>query len=63
MLKWLKEKKFYSICSMHRVHKDDCELCRTGHWEYERLLQIGHFFHRYCYPLWFWYVNKKWRRK
>ena len=49
IIKWLFERKFYSICSMHKPANDKCELCKIGDWHYTRKLQIESFFHKYFY--------------
>jgi hypothetical protein len=56
--RWLWREEFYSICSRHYEWNADCQLCQHGVWRNIGMHHVGHFFYRFAYPLWFWWVNR-----
>lgn len=55
--KWFWKKRWYSICSAHKDHNKDCQLCKTGSWHNVWLGAIEGFFHDHIYWLWYFFVN------
>lgn len=56
MLFWKKE--WYSICSKHKNHKEDCLRCNTGYWINTWMNRVSNFIFKNFPDLWRWWVNK-----
>lgn len=56
--RYLMKEEFYSICSMHRESRSDCDLCQEGTWTNVWTRRVGHLVHDHCYRLWYWWVNR-----
>lgn len=55
--KGLKKKTWYSICSIHYIHDNNCNMCNTGSWQNNFMLTISSWFHDHIYWLWLWWIN------
>ena len=57
--KYFWKKQWYSICSKHTSHYDNCKLCDVGKWENTWSLKISTYFHQNFYYLWSWWQNTR----
>ena len=55
--KGLKKQRWYSICSRHMIHDNNCNICNTGSWENVWMLAISGWFYKHFTKLWVWWVN------
>lgn len=51
------KQRFWSFCSRHQIHDDNCDLCKGGVWRNVWLTAISSFFHDNFYYFWYWWVN------
>lgn len=56
-------KRWFSICSMHRIHDDNCNMCRAGHWTNVWAYHIEGFVYDWFPNFWSWWVNRKRKNK
>lgn len=52
-------KRWFSICSAHRMHEDYCSMCRAGHWVNVWGYHIEGLIYDWFPNLWSWWVNRK----
>lgn len=50
---------WFSLCSKHLYHKDDCNLCQAGQWQYNWVRAIDHVVYVWVYPVWYWWHNRR----
>lgn len=55
-LLWRQE--WYSVCSIHRPHRDDCNMCRAGSWVNVWKQRASHLFYVISPSLWRKWANK-----
>lgn len=55
--KGFKKKTWYSICSIHAIHNNNCNMCNTGSWQNNWINAISGWFHDHVYWLWYFWVN------
>ena len=55
--KFFWKKRWFSICSMHWDHDENCNMCNTGTWSNVWLSKISAWFFEHFPKLWIWYVN------
>ena len=53
----IKKETWYSICSRHAVHNNNCNMCNTGSWQNNWINAISGWFHDNIYWLWYFWVN------
>ena len=51
------KKTWYSFCSTHVEHDNNCPRCNAGHWSNNWLNAISGFFFKYMPKFWIWWVN------
>ena len=52
------KEEWYSICSAHYEHNENCELCNKGMWVNVIKHKIGSFIYDHFPNIWRWYVNR-----
>jgi hypothetical protein len=55
--KGFKKKTWYSICSRHGVHDNNCDMCNTGSWQNDCKGAVSGWFYKHFTKLWVWWVN------
>lgn len=55
--RFLFKEQWYSICSMHANHDDDCELCNTGTWKNIYMSVFSSFVFKHFPKFWVFWVN------
>jgi len=56
--KGLNKEMWFSICSMHLEHKDDCNMCNAGHWQKVWKYKLSRAFYKLSPKLWRCWINK-----
>ena len=56
--KFFWKQRWFSICSAHRDHKYDCDMCTTGSWHNVWKLKHGSIIYYFSPRLWVWYMNR-----
>lgn len=54
---WWKE-RYFSICSAHYEHKDDCKTCNTGTWTNVWKWKMGGVIFKVMPKVWIWWMNR-----
>ena len=60
--KFFWEKTWYSFCSMHSEHDENCNACKSGTWENNWMHSIGSLIYKKNTNLWRWWVNRKYKK-
>jgi Cys-tRNA synthase (O-phospho-L-seryl-tRNA:Cys-tRNA synthase) len=55
--KFLWKQEWYSICSAHRDHNSECDMCTTGRWNNVLITRISSFVYKHFPKFWRWWVN------
>ena len=55
--KFIWKEKWYSICSAHIKHDEDCPRCQVGQWKNVLSIWYDDFLYKYSYPLWYYKAN------
>lgn len=50
---------WFSFCSMHYKHDDNCHICQSGFWKNHWNWKIGCFVYFVSPTFWIWYNNRK----
>lgn len=50
---------WYSLCSRHQHHDENCETCSHGQWKYRYSHKISKWVFKKCPKLWVWWMNRK----
>lgn len=58
--KGLKKEIWFSICSRHGDHQEDCPLCNSGSWKNIYQLKLEKILYKRSWKLWFYYMNGHW---
>lgn len=56
---WPFGSRFYSICSKHQAHRDDCDLCQHGTWHSDIGIMFSNALYRTSPTLWMMWANRK----
>lgn len=55
------KKRWFSICSIHYSHNDECNICKKGYWINVWKYNISSFIFKINPKFWICWVNKKGR--
>jgi hypothetical protein len=55
---WPLVQDWYSICSSHRDHREDCPRCNVGSWNYRLAARAGHLLYKASPALWRLWANR-----
>ncbi len=50
--------RWFSICSAHHEHNDDCTVCDTGSWVFMPTYWLEHMLWKLSPKLWMWWSNR-----
>ena len=56
--KGLNKEIWFSICSMHFEHQEDCNMCNAGQWQKVWKYKLSSAFYKLSPKLWRWWINK-----
>lgn len=57
--KGFRTEAFFSFCSRHRIHDENCHICNTGTWENIFKYEIGSILYKLFPRIWRWNINRK----
>lgn len=52
---------FFSICSKHQMHDENCPLCNKGSWQNIFKYEIGSLFYNIFPNIWRWKTNRNFK--
>jgi hypothetical protein len=55
--KGFKKEIWFSICSRHAIHDENCNMCNTGSWNNAIKYKVGSLIYDLFPSLWRWWVN------
>ena len=56
--KGLKKEIWFSICSRHAIHDENCNMCNTGSWQNAIKYKVSSLRYNLFPSLWRWMVNR-----
>lgn len=51
--------EWYSICSAHQEHDENCDMCTHGVWHNKYGMKFSKFVFKKYPKLWIWWMNRK----
>ena len=56
--KGIKKEIWFSICSRHAIHDENCNMCNVGHWQNAIRHKVSSLIYELFPSMWRWWVNR-----